>query len=359
MSLCWVAQLGSVTDGDGCLMATERAFPGFPVNGRHPCVYDPVLSQAARHLLHNSLAPASWRAYRGGGEAFLRFCEHHGLAALPADPDTVVFFLASLKQTGVAAGTARQRLAAVGHLHRRWGLDFTAGRHPFVRAAVRGFPARGVAGARPPRRGITVDHLRVLKNSLGDSGMSYFSQRSIWAACCVGFYGGLRASDYLRTAPGRGLNRSDIRFAADGTSCACRLRVQKTRQSGPPEVIHLPATGTSTCPVRALRLYCGQRDGRASEADALFITDDGAPLSRRTLSDVLRRRFGSGFSTHSLRIGIATEAARVGVTESTIQRLGRWRSSAYLGYVRGARFSVSQALRAVARGRAPAGAINS
>ena len=40
------------------------------------------------------------------------------------------------------------------------------------------------------------------------------------------------------------------------------------------------------------------------------------------------------YAGHSFRIGAASTAAAVGVEDSLIQTLGRWKSSAYLSYVR-------------------------
>ena len=40
------------------------------------------------------------------------------------------------------------------------------------------------------------------------------------------------------------------------------------------------------------------------------------------------------YAGHSFRIGAATTAAAKGVEDSLIQTLGRWKSSAYLTYVR-------------------------
>ena len=327
------------------------AFPGFPAAAGHPCEADPPLAAAARRLLRNSIAPASWRAYASGEAHYRRFCARFGLPAVPAAADTLVYYLADLQRSGVAVGTARQRLAAVRHLHIRSGLDFGAGDDPMVRAAVRGFPARGGGSARPLRRGVTLHQLRALKTVLGDREWSYYAQRSIWAACCTAFYGGLRAGEYLKTGPGRGLRRADLAFSPAGDECVLELRIQKNRQFGPPVSVHLPATGTSTCPVRALRLYCDLRDGQAGSREALFLTEVKTPLTRRQLSLVLKDAFGEGYSTHSLRIGLATEAAAAGVPDATIQLMGRWRSAAYMGYVRGHRQLVSGALQAIARSR--------
>ena len=40
------------------------------------------------------------------------------------------------------------------------------------------------------------------------------------------------------------------------------------------------------------------------------------------------------FRSHSFRIGMATELAKMGLSESEIKAKGRWRSSAYLSYIR-------------------------
>ena len=41
------------------------------------------------------------------------FCARFGLSAVPAAADTLVYYRADLQWSGVAVGTARQRLAAV------------------------------------------------------------------------------------------------------------------------------------------------------------------------------------------------------------------------------------------------------
>ena len=67
---------------------------------------------------------------------------------------------------------------------------------------------------------------------------------------------------------------------------------------------------------------------------ALFLFQDGRPLSRAVLTACLREILAEAgvlgnFSSHSFRIGAATIAARNGIPDHLIQALGRWSSSAY------------------------------
>ena len=78
----------------------------------------------------------------------------------------------------------------------------------------------------------------------------------------------------------------------------------------------------------------GQADG------PLFHFQDLAPLTKQRLTSSFRsllQRAGidsSQYSGYSFHIGAASTAAANGVEDSLIQTLGRWKSSAYLVYVR-------------------------
>ncbi|KAL5509660.1 hypothetical protein EMCRGX_G005062 [Ephydatia muelleri] len=71
-----------------------------------------------------------------------------------------------------------------------------------------------------------------------------------------------------------------------------------------------------------------------------FDPSDGRPLTSKSFRSTflsLVERCGynpAQYNTHSLRIGAATAAARAGLPTETIQKLGRWRSSAYQTYTR-------------------------
>ena len=72
----------------------------------------------------------------------------------------------------------------------------------------------------------------------------------------------------------------------------------------------------------------------------LFCRKSGTPLSRSRFVDSVRSALTKAnlpadvFAGHSFRIGAATTAASAGICDSSIQSLGRWKSNAYLLYIR-------------------------
>ena len=100
--------------------------------------------------------------------------------------------------------------------------------------------------------------------------------------------------------------------------------------------IHIGHGCPPLCAVHSVISYLASRGDRLGP---LFLFQNGQPLSRALLTDLLRQIVASAnipgnFSSHSSRIGAATVAARNGVPDHLIQALGRWSSSAYQLYIR-------------------------
>ena len=97
------------------------------------------------------------------------------------------------------------------------------------------------------------------------------------------------------------------------------------------------ATNQSVCPVTALLGYLAIRPKRSGP---LFIFQDGSTLSRERLVSSLRQVLSdvgvstAQYSGHSFRIGAATTAAKLGVPDSLIKKMSRWKSSVFMHYIR-------------------------
>lgn len=115
-----------------------------------------------------------------------------------------------------------------------------------------------------------------------------------------------------------------------------RIRRSKTDVLGQGAWVPLHAVPGPACPVTAVAEFLTYRRG----VGHFLVHEDGSSLSRYQFQAVLKRCLAAvgvcpgEYGTHSFRIGAATEAARAGLSEIEVQRIGRWRSSCFAGYVR-------------------------
>ena len=144
--------------------------------------------------------------------------------------------------------------------------------------------------------------------------------------CSEKHLGGLLHSVFLRWYAGGGMPEDRARQRAlhgrprlltsrGRVSWSCGFR--KNRQFGPPCpcICQPPALPPARLEPSGFTVTSGM--GR-SAAEALFLTDVRTPLTRRQLSLASKDAFGADYPTHSLRLGLATEAAAAGMPDATI-----------------------------------------
>lgn len=101
--------------------------------------------------------------------------------------------------------------------------------------------------------------------------------------------------------------------------------------------IYIGRSNNALCPVSALLNYLTVR---GTSPGILFRFQDNTPLTKPKFTSKFRDFLKLAgiddtlYAGHSFRIGAATTAAAKGVEDSLIQTLGRWKSSAYLTYIR-------------------------
>ena len=163
----------------------------------------------------------------------------------------------------------------------------------------------------------------------------------LWAASCVCFFvfffrageitvptdNSYDASRHLNLAVDDQLNLSLLRI---------RLKYSKTDQLGSGLDIVLGRTYQDVCPVAAAMAYLTvRRDGE----DPLFKFADRQYLTKEHFIHRIRETLAAlglrseDYAGHSFQIGTMTTAAQVGLEDSTIRTLGRWKSDTYLSYV--------------------------
>ena len=205
---------------------------------------------------------------------------------------------------------------------------------------LRGIARRQPSSGRPSRLPITVDVLHLLFHAW-DKKPPRYESTMLWAACTLGFFAFLRSGEFTVTQnPGVPLLKpGDVRVnsRSNPTYLTVTLRGSKTDPFGQGCTLYLGRSWSRVCPVVALLAYLAVRP---SVPGPLFIHANGTPLTRSQLVASIRASLleigmdTSRFSGHSFRIGAASAAAQAGLPDSLIQTLGRWKSAAFLRYIR-------------------------
>ncbi len=282
-------------------------------------------------------APATLRAYRADLACYRAWCAAEARDALPATPQTVGAYLASLAPR-YALATLRRRLAAIARAHRAAGHHLDCA-HPAVRETLRGIARRhGV----PQRRAAALATPEIRK----------------LAAACDGSLAGLRDRALLLLGYAAALRRAelaavaveDVRLTGDGLELL--LPRSKTDVTGEGVRVGVPrGQHAATCPVRALQAWLAASGIRYGPVFC-WVTRWGSVEAGRALSGegvrlILARRADQAGVTgtarepvapHGLRAGCITQAYQAGLRDEDIMAHTRHRAVATMRrYVRRAR----------------------
>ena len=301
------------------------------------------------HAVHsyfvNSLAPSTLALYRSASHRYITFCGQLNLSPLPVSQETVVRFVAYLAQSNLSYQSIRTYLSGIRFMQIACGLpDPQIRSFPVLDYVLRGIHRVIPTSPRQARHPITPEILGLLHAAWSHpTDISQADATMLWAACCTGFFGFLRAGEFPCSSwnvyTQEMLSFRDVSVDSHHTPSliSIRLRRSKSDPFGNGVTVHLGSTGHAICPVAALLGYLAQR---GQGQGPLFLFQNGSPLSKVKLMQHLREALGaagvdtSGLRGHSFRIGAATAAAAAGLEDSLIQTLGRWHSSTFLRYIR-------------------------
>ena len=197
---------------------------------------------------------------------------------------------------------------------------------------------RHQGSTRRQRQPITIELMHIIFQSLN---FSDYNHTMLWAACCLGFFGFLRAGEFTVNSPFNPdlhLAVSDVQadFLVNPSSFRIHIKCSKTDPFRQGCHIYIGAGKRDLCPVRALTQYLHVR---GSTPGPLFLLSDGTPLHRQWLTSNIQSIFSAAgvpgcYTGHRFRIGAATSAASRGLPDHLIKTLGRWSSDAYQIYIR-------------------------
>ena len=305
------------------------------------------LGQVVKRLLWESLAPATRRTYCSAQGRYLTYCAEEHTQPLPTNEDILCRFVAWMFVHDLSHQTMKLYLSAVRHLQIMSGLgDPFVSEMPRLQYVLKGARierSKSTPGAKRSRLPITLALLLKMKDVLSKNGHD-FNNIMLWAAVCVCYFGFMRSGELTVPSlnsycPQSHLSMSDVSVDRAGRPeiIHLTLKASKTDPFRKGVTISVGRTGKQLCPVVALLAYLAVRGGQEGP---LFQHYDRRPLTKAAFVDHVRRTLtlagvdDRNYAGHSFRIGVATAAATAGVDDSLIQTLGRWKSSAYLAYIR-------------------------
>ena len=285
---------------------------------------------SARRYADASRAESTRRKYLADWRDFSSWCASRGYQSLPASPAIVAVWLSAESDRGLAAPTVARKLASLGWIHRRAGLQ------PPHRVEGGIVLSDVLAGMRRSRK------TPVGKKTAGDEDFVYDLLKSIVgddlaavrdrAVVAFGMASAMRRSELVA------LRVEDVLVRPGGIHV--RIRRSKGDQEGRGVVIAVP-DGRRLRPVAHLRAWL---DAAKIEEGLVFRNlvsgHLGDSLSGQSIALVVKRRAAAAgyneaaFSAHSLRSGFLTTAARHKASIWKMREVSRHKSVQVLaGYV--------------------------
>lgn len=311
-------------------------------SGNHSGRSNISLTDIAQSLVNESLTEASKCTYNRALQVYKSFLSENPYlpASMPITAEHYLFFIAHCYIKQLAASTITTYISALSYVHKLHSLpDFSS--NFLVKKCLHGY---GNSLKTPDKRlPITSDMLEKLVASVEKTCTGLFIRTLIRAMFLLAFHAFLRVGE-LTNNKGKPptLSYSDITFKdfQSGQPALLEVQISNFKHSKGRSVL-LAIKGKADCkqfcPVKALWQFVCMR---GSEEGPLFIFLDGTFVSRSFFSEKLRQCLVfCGYDTkvykgHSFRIGAASTAASMGMSESMIQEMGRWKSSAFKKYIR-------------------------
>jgi site-specific recombinase XerD len=268
----------------------------------------------AEHYILNARSKNTVKAYRSDWRHFLTWCAGQGIPALPAEPKAVALYIAELADEAKVS-TITRRLAAISKTHQTAGFESPcAMRHAAVAEVLSGI-RRTKGTASQGKAALLTVHIRQLIQAVPDSRLGLRDA----AILLLGFAGGFRRAELAA------MKVEDVEFCEDGLKVT--LRRSKTDQDGRGRSVGITyGSNPATCPVRTLKRWL---ETAGITAGPVFRSVNksgriGSSLSPQVVRLIVMRWSvaagldASKFSAHSLRSGLATQAAVNGASERSI-----------------------------------------
>ena len=292
--------------------------------------------------MHNaSIKPSTGAAYTQHWNAFVHFLTQHQLAnTLPASSQSILLFLAHLHEAGRKYSTIRSYASAISFRHKLLHKPDPCASLPITKLFTGILNIEktqsNTAGLKP----ITKNILHTLLNTIPFITLCPYTRAMIRALFLVTYYACLRAGEaVISNDVSHTLHLHQVQLVKVGATNSFHIHFRSYKHSNhaTPLIVIPPSGDNLTCPVIALSTYLRHR---GSSPGPIFLSLTHAPITRDYFTAILKQAVvlagyqDKSFNTHSFRIGRATQMAMDNVPDHVIKATGRWKTNAFLKYIR-------------------------
>jgi site-specific recombinase XerD len=254
--------------------------------------------------------------------------------SLPLTFQQIKLYVAHLHSNGYRQSTVQNHLSAISHFHKMEHLPDPTSGYPATKLLT---GVRNLQTVRPDTRlPITRNMLLGLLTALNSCATTDFDIKLYRSMFTNMYYACLRASEVMQsTTPQHNLTLAHIDTRSNASAFHIKFTSYKHSSQQNP-VIAVNSTDTGDCPVKALHEYLSLR----GTAPGPLYLNNNRPVTRQQFNKVFQACLNylnlpiQSYNIHSFRIGRTTDMAEQEVPPSTIQRIGRWNSTAYMKYIR-------------------------
>ena len=292
-------------------------------------------------LVTSSLQPSSLPTYKRSWHLFYNF--FHTIfpgvpVILPISVSRLALFIAHLFDRNYASSTVNTYVSALSYSHKILGLTDPT-KAFFILQMLKGY---GKLDKRIDcRLPITVPILHKILALDSALSLSRYELCLFRAMCSLAFHAFLRVGEMAVTNNSNTaiLSITDVAKLVNAANQTVSLKVTfrdyKHSYNKLPFSIVIKRQ-TLFCPVEFLLDYLQQR---GTSSGSLFLLN-GMPVRRGYFCDILARAIRlcglnpTRYKGHSFRIGAASDAAEKRMSDAQIRVFGRWKSNAFMRYIR-------------------------
>ena len=296
------------------------------------------IAESLASLGNLGVAKSTWNTYKTAQTMLLK-CEKetHIKMDIPLNNKQILVFIDWLARSRNLKGTTiNSYLSGIRQLHIINGIDPPVIRSGLVKLVLKGLANRdGIASRAEHLTGrlpMTTNVMLLLKKLIGKLELIGQDKALIWAVATLAFAGAFRISEILCKTestfdPDFDLLGKNVRISkcqAGKETIHVTLKCPKESRSKNPTIVDIFQNDGPLCPIAAMNEW--KRNSCYDPDLPAFRFHDGTPLTGAKMNILLGNTLGRftdkniwKFTTHSFRIGLATELGRLGFSDEEIK----------------------------------------